>query len=328
MQQKLRLWNDWLSSHMFLVVLFALFMGFFLQLPASPVTRFLVIALFGYMTFITSLSISFTKFIEVLRQPWIPLWTLSLIHFITPLAAWLVGRLLYPDDFLIRIGYLICACIPVGVTSVIWTELSKGNTAISLVTVTLDTLLVPLLLPLYFKLILGQSLQINYTAMIVELLAMITLPSLLGMAVHDWTKGKAVHFAKHIGGFTSKIGFFGVILISAGLVAPEVHWSSGLLKTLLVTLFIVTAGYFLGYLGSFITKEQRYDTTIAMIYNVGLRNLSFGLVLALTYFPAAAALPITLGMLFQQPIAAIIPYIYKQQPPQKETSVSQASANR
>ena len=326
MQQKLRLWNDWLSSHMFLVVLFALFTGFFLQIPDSSVTRFLVILLFGYMTFITSLSISFKKFIEVLRHPWVPLWTLALIHFITPLVAWLAGILFYPNDFLIRIGYLICACIPVGVTSVIWTELSQGNTAVSLVTVTLDTLLVPLLLPLYFKLILGQNLQINYTAMVLELLAMITLPSLLGMAVHDWTKGKAVHFAKHIGGLTSKIGFFSVILISAGLVAPEVHWSSTLLKTLLVTLFIVIAGYSLGYLGSFAAKDRSYATTIAMIYNVGLRNLSFGLVLALTYFPAAAALPITLGMLYQQPIAAIIPYLYKQSP-LKKLPPNQANAN-
>ncbi|HAK73355.1 MAG TPA: hypothetical protein DCP36_06720 [Sporomusaceae bacterium] len=99
-----------------------------------------------------------------------------------------------------------------------------------------------------------------------------------------------------------------------------------MLKTLLVTLFIVIAGYSLGYLGSFATKDRSYATTIAMIYNVGLRNLSFGLVLALTYFPAAAALPITLGMLYQQPIAAIIPYLYKQSP-LKKLPPNQANAN-
>lgn len=326
MKQKLHIWNDWLSSHMFLVVLAALFIGFFLKIPDSPFVRLLVIILFGYMTFITSLAISLKNFIEVLRQPWIPLWTLCLIHFITPIVAWLVGIIFYPNDFFTRIGYLICACIPVGVTSVIWTALTKGNIAISLVTVTLDTLIVPLLLPLYFKIILGQSLQINYAVMVLELIGMITLPSLLGMAVHDWSQGRVVHFSKQIGGFTSKIGFFIVIVISAALVAPEVHWNGAMIKLLLVTLLAVTAGYCLGYLGSFTAKDHSYDITIAMIYNVGLRNLSFGLVLALTYFPASAALPLTLSMLYQQPIAAIIPYLYKQ-PPQKSASTNQASAS-
>lgn len=315
MLQKITTWNEWIGSHMFLVTFFALIAGFSIRVPDSPTVRFIVVALFGYMTFITSLTISIKSFVKILNQPWLPLWSLLLIHIGSPIIAWIVGALFYADDPHTRLAYLIFASLPVGVTSVIWASLTQGNVALSLVTVTLDTLIVPVFLPLYFKLVVGQTIEISYGKMMLELISMITLPSLLGMALHDWTKGKIVGFAKGAGGLLSKIGFFIVIFINATLVAPEIIWNSSMLKILLVTLLVVIAGYYLGYLGSFGVKGRPRDVQMTMIYNVGLRNLSFGLVLALTYFPMTVAIPITMGILYQQPIAAIIPHLLKKPQP-------------
>lgn len=41
------------------------------------------------------------------------------------------------------------------------------------------------------------------------------------------------------------------------------------------------------------------------------RNVSVGLVLALTYFPPSVSIPITMFILFQQPVAAAIPFLFK-----------------
>lgn len=311
MQQKIIQWNEWISSHMFVVTFIALYAGFTIQIPDSPLVRFVIVALFGYMTFITSLTISVKSFIKILNQPWMPLWSLLLIHIGSPIIAWTVGAIFYAEDPHTRLAYLIFAALPVGVTSVIWASITQGNVALSLVTVTLDTLIIPLFMPLYFKLIVGQSIEISYGKMIIELLCMITLPSLLGMALHDWTKGRVVNFAKGAGGLISKIGFFVIIFMNATLVAPEIIWNASMFKILLVTLLVVIAGYYLGYLGSFAVRGRPRDVQMAMIYNVGLRNLSFGLVLALTYFPKTVAIPITVGILYQQPIAAIIPHLLK-----------------
>lgn len=314
MQQYFTKWNSFLGKNMFLVVLSGLLLGFTLNISNSPMLRLLVIALFGYMTFVTSLTISLKKFLQVLNRPWIPLWALLLIHFVTPITAWLIGVIFYPDDFYTRLGYLVCATLPIGVTSVIWTSLTKGNVATSLVTVTLDTLIAPIIIPLYFKIVIGQSLEIDYTHMVFELLGMITIPSLLGIVLHDWTRGRVVGFANGFGGFTSKICLFFVIMITAAVVAPGITWDLSIIKTLLVTLLLVAAGYLLGFIGSYALKSRGYEMAVTLIYNVGLRNLSFGLVLALTYFPAAA-IPITLCILYQQPIAAMIPHLYKKPAP-------------
>jgi len=304
-------WNDWLAKNMFFVVLSGLFLGFFLTLSDSIILRRTVVALFAYMTFVTALDTSFKDFIKVLRKPWIPLWILFLVHFITPLTAWVAGIIFYPNDPSIRLGYLIGASIPIGVTSLIWTSLVKGDLATSIVAVTLDTFIVPFILPLFFHLVVGQTINLNYLQMIEELMLMVSIPSIIGMLIHDWTKGQVTIFSRSIGGATSKAGLFLVISINSAIVVPQITWDISIVKTIFVTLFIVSIGYFVGYLGSFALKNSTRSTVLTMIYNVGIRNNACGLVIALTYFPIRVAIPMTLSILFQQPLATIISYLYR-----------------
>lgn len=303
--------NDWLSKNMFIVVLTGLSLGLFVNITDSQTLRKIVVALFSYITFVTALGTSFNEFTKVLRKPWIPLWVLILVHFITPLTAYTAGLIFYPNDPDIRLGYLIGSCIPIGVTSIIWTSLDKGDLGISFVAVTLDTFVVPLLLPLFFHIVVGQSIDINYGQMIIDLMLMVTIPSIFGMLLHDHTHGTVASFAKGLGGATSKLGLFLVIMINSAVVMPQITWDISILKTLIVTLFIVFAGFFVGYLGSFPLKERTQGIILTMIYNVGIRNNACGLVIALTYFPPRVAIPMTLSILYQQPLATIISYLYR-----------------
>lgn len=303
--------NDWLSKNMFFLVLSALCLGFFVPIADSPLLRKTVLALFAYMTFVTALNTSLKDFLKVLAQPWIPLWILLLVHFVTPLTAWAAGLIFYPGDSSIRLGYLIGACIPIGVTSIIWTSLVKGNLAASLVAVTLDTMIVPLVLPLFFHFIIGQTIHLDYLKMVEDLMLMVTIPSIAGMLLHDWSRGKITVFSKNIGGTTSKLGLFLVILINSAVVMPQISWDVSIIKTVFVTLFIVSTGYFIGYIGSFALKNPSRSTVLTMIYNVGIRNNACGLVIALTYFPIRVAIPMTLSILFQQPLATLITHLYR-----------------
>jgi predicted Na+-dependent transporter len=303
--------NDWLSKNMFIVVLSGLFLGFFVTITDSPSLRQIVVALFAYMTFITALGTSFKEFTTVLKKPWIPIWVLILVHFVTPLTAWAVGMIFYPNDPDIRLGYLIGSSIPIGVTSIIWTSLIKGDLGISFVAVTLDTFIVPTVLPLFFHIVVGQTINISYSKMVIDLMLMVTVPSIIGMLLHDWTKGRSVNFANSIGGATSKGALFMVILINSAVVMPQINWDISILKTLLVTLFVVSASFFVGYLGSFALKERTQSSILTMIFNVGIRNNACGLVIALTYFPPRVAVPMTLAILYQQPLATIVFHLYK-----------------
>jgi len=303
--------NNWLGKKMFLVVLTALVTGYLLKVPDSATVRFLLVALFAYMTFVTSLGTSLKSFLQVLAKPWVPLWALLLIHIVTPLTAWILGILFYADSPQIQLGLLVGAAIPVGVTSIIWTAIAKGNIQITLVAVTIDTLIVPVLLPAYYQIVVGQSVVIDYISLVVQLLLMVTIPSIAGMVFYDWTGGKTANFSRGLGGLSSKLALFIIMIFNASLVSPDFNWSLDTIKLMGVVLVMVISGYALGYAGSLCISKCPRDMTMAMIYSVGMRNISCGLVIAITYFPPTVAVPIILGMIFQQPIAATIPNIFK-----------------
>lgn len=298
--------NRWINEHMFLVVLTALLIGFIWAPGPSGFFGILAVVLFAYMTFVTALGTSLRDFLRVFKKPLIPLWSLLLIHIVAPAVAWLIGIVFYPEDFSIRMGLLILASIPVGVTSIMWTSIVEGDVPLTLIVVTLDTFIAPVLLPAFFQLIAGKTIHIDLWPMVFQLLMMVTLPSFAGMIIYDAAHGKTAAFAKSFGGLTAKISLFGVILISAAQVGPAIHWNIAMVKMLFVVLLMAVCGYSLGFLGGCIFRHHRKETTKAIIYNVGMRNISFGSVLAVVYFSPSIAIPVTLGMLFQQPLAAAI----------------------
>ncbi|HUK99931.1 MAG TPA: bile acid:sodium symporter family protein [Nitrospirota bacterium] len=301
--------NVWISQRIFYFVVLALVAGCFIPLTPTLALRNLSIALFSYMTFATALATSFNEFLKVSQNPKIPLYILTVVHIVIPIVAWVIGILFFPHHQMIRIGYLISATIPVGITSVVWTALVKGNIPVSLVTVTMDTIAAPILLPLFILLVAGVAIKINYTSMIIDLLLMITLPSITGMLLYDLTRGGTKPFAEGIGGVLSRTAFFGIIFLNATFVSSSIVWNHLFLKILLVTSLVTAIGYVVGYVAG---KAIHCDhtTMLSVIYNTGMRNIATGLVVATSYFPPETAIPIALAMLFQQPFAAITAKLY------------------
>lgn len=298
-------WNRWLGQRMFFVTLIALIIGFSFDLPSFLLSQNITLFCFIYLTFVTSLDIHVKDLLRIIKHPIVPFGMLILIHVIMPIIAGGIGFFFYPQDFSIRLGFLISSVIPIGLTSIVWTGIAGGDVVLALVVVMLDTLLAPLILPGFFALVLGQSVAVNYSKMILDLILMVALPSIAGMALNDITKGKVDHFSQSLGGLTAKIGVFFIILINAAIIAPQIVWEMSIFKLLLVILLLMLCGYLVGYLASFALRNRTRPIVLTMIFNVGMRNINFGFVLAMTYFPIAVAIPVILASVFNQPIASI-----------------------
>lgn len=298
-------WNRWLGKRMFFVTLVALVIGFNFKLPHFLLSQNVTLFCFIYLTFITSLDIHFKDLLRIIKHPVLPIGMLILIHAVMPVIAGGIGFLFYPQDLYTRLGFLISSVIPIGLSSIIWTGIAGGDVVLALVVVMFDTLLTPLILPAFFALVLGQSIDVNYSQMVLDLIVMVTLPSLAGMALNDLTKGKVDKFSQSLGGLTAKIGLFFIILINAAMIAPKIVWGVSIFKLLMVILLLMLCGYLVGYLASFALHARTRPTVLTMIFNVGMRNINFGFVLAMAYFPIAVAIPVTLGSVFNQPLASI-----------------------
>jgi predicted Na+-dependent transporter len=148
--------------------------------------------------------------------------------------------------------------------------------------------------------------------MMLDMLLMIALPGIFGMMIQDLSNGRVNRFQKSIGGVTAKIGWFFIVLINAALVMPMLTLDLRVIKVFATTLLVAALGYIVGYLAAYCLPSRDRDTELSMMYNVGMRNNSFGIVLALAYFPPSAAIPLMLFMLFQHPLAALATYLYTQ----------------
>ena len=261
--------------------------------------------IFAYMTFAISLGSSSRDFVNAVRKPGIYLYIFSCLHIILPGIATILSRIFFPDNPQLQAGIILGTAIPIGVASSIWVSISKGNTAMSLTSVVADTILSPFVVPLIVLVTVGQSIKFDILQLMFGLTGMIVIPTIIGVALHDFTQGRIKRKVGFITGPTTKILLAAVIATNLAVV-----WNSlSLLKTaipLVITLVFTVScsGYLLGYLTAKITKmpAELHNT---MIFTIGMRNITAGLVMALNYFPELTAIPVVFSIIFQQPLAGL-----------------------
>ena len=266
---------------------------------------FIVPWLFALMTFEGSLGMNFRSLKNIVIHPIPVIIALAFLHIIMPLWAWGVGHFVFNGDSLTITGIILGMVIPTGVTSFIWVSMKNGNKAVTLGAILIDSLLSPIVVPYSLSLMGAQKVGIDSGSMMVGLFFMIVLPSIIGMVMNEITKGKIVPVWKPWLAPVSKIFLGIVVALNGAMVAPylaDMNWK--LVFIILVVFFIAFSGYVFAFL---IGKGLRFDQemVIAFTYTCGMRNISAGAVIAISYFPAAVAVPVVVMMLFQQILASL-----------------------
>ena len=265
---------------------------------------FLVPLLFAFMTFASSLSLSFKGLKSFTKYPTLILVTIAFLHIIMPIWAYIVSTALF-DDHLLTIGFVLSVAVPTGVTSFIWISISRGHLALGLSIILIDTLLAPIIMPTLVHLVVGQAIEIDTASLMLDLLWMIVVPSIVGVLLNEWTKGKVVDtVGKTLAPF-SKISLFLIVLINSSTIAPyvkNISWET--LSVIGVVFLLAVSGYAMCLIiGHFLWKKEVAIIT-TFVFTGGMRNIAVGVVVASTYFPAKVAIPVVFGMLFQQVLAS------------------------
>jgi BASS family bile acid:Na+ symporter len=274
-------------------------------------------ALFAFMTFAGSLRSGFGDLLKVWLQPGPLVAALLILHAVMPLAAWLLSQAAFAGDPLTVTGIVLSAAIPTGITSMLWVTIYRGSVPLTLSIILADTLLAPFVVPATMQLLVGGKVAIDTLGMMKGLVLMIVLPSLLGMALHQATRGR-VHrtWSERLAPF-SKLAMALVIALNGAVIAPYLrHPSIRLLGLAVFVLLVASLGYALGRLTALLFRCDR-DVSVALTFNSGMRNISAGAVMAIAYFPAPTAIPVVLGMLFQQTLASLYGYAFYRQKPEK-----------
>ena len=265
---------------------------------------FLIPWIFAFMTFAGSLSSNFQSLKEVMIHPFPIFLAMLILHALMPLWAWGVGHIAFSGDVYTITGLILGMVIPTGITSFIWVSIYKGNIPLVLSIILIDTLLSPILVPFSLSLFVGQRVELDFISIMKGLLGMIVIPSVIGMLLNQATKGKINYqLGTRLAPF-SKMSIGIVVMLNGSVVAPYLkNINLKLISITLTVFFIALTGYLFSFLLGRLMKRDR-DTVITLTFSGGMRNISAGAVLAVSFFPAAVAVPVVVGMLFQQVLAS------------------------
>ena len=262
--------------------------------------------LFAGATFIGSLKIDFNAFLKTVKRPKGIFVVMLILRILMPVVALVFGLIFFPNDLYTQTGLLLFGLLPVAINSVLWTVITKGNVSLTLSVVLLDTILSPIVLPFSILILTGASIEFDTIGMMRSLLFMVVFPSLIGMSLNQLTKGEfGKRWSMKLAPF-AKVTLLLVIFINGGNIRQHFPPVDFQLFTIMLSITsLAVLGYILSWKLAKWLKLSEADVK-AVVFSGGMRNMSTGVVIAVAYFPPAAAIPIVTGIFFQQIVCATI----------------------
>ena len=207
---------------------------------------------------------------------------------VMPALAWTLARLFGLDEAL-TVGVVLVGCCPGGTASNVITYLAKGDLALSVGMTGVSTLLAPLLTPALTLLLAGRTVDVNACGMFVNILWVVILPILLGLAAKRFFPNATERAVR----FMPTVSSVAIAVIIALVVAANAKrlWAGGVTVFVVVILHNV-GGLALGYLIAAALRLAEPKRR-ALCIEVGMQNSGLAASLAAVHFAAypMAAVP-------------------------------------
>ncbi|GAA4648943.1 bile acid:sodium symporter family protein [Kistimonas scapharcae] len=233
------------------------------------------------------LTLSWSDFLNILKQPGSVCLGVVLQFLVMPLLAWLISLALgYPTEWLI--GMLLVGVAPGGIASNALTYLAGGNVALSISMTLVSTLLSLFMTPLLTGCYLSTVIHVDKTGMLLSIAQIVILPVVVGLlAVHMLGEPRIRKVRCWLPGLS-----LGLIMIAVStLVALNADNLNRLSWTLLLGVLIHNAfGLLSGYLLARCLGQPTANAR-AIGIEVGTQNTGLAMALALKHFTPLATLP-------------------------------------
>lgn len=269
--------------------------------PASPA----IVPLFALITFSGALSMTAGEALNVFRKPLPIIAFLVSFHIVLPAAVRLAAGFFFASNPDYVTGFVLLFAIPTAVSGYIWTGIYRGSGPLGLALILIDTLLAPFSVPATVAFFMGRSITIDTSGMFISLVQMVVLPSLAGILLNHVTRGAAPKAVNPVMKPLSKLFLVMVIALNVSRLEGKIPpLDAGFFGILAVCILLSFAGFALGRLASAALHFSR-EESVSVTFATGMRNISAALVLAISFFPPAAAVPVVTGILLQQTVAAL-----------------------
>ncbi|WEM45508.1 bile acid:sodium symporter family protein (plasmid) [Photobacterium sp. DA100] len=204
---------------------------------------------------------------------------------IMPLTALLISLLL-GFSIELTVGMILVGSVAGGTSSNVMAFLAKGNVALSISMTAISTLLGVIVTPLLVELLVGQTVDVPVSAMLMSLVKIVLLPVSIGLVINTFAQ-KAV---EKIHSLLPLVSMVAIVLIIAIVVALNANNLSQIGSVVALAVILhngigLIAGYYSCRLLGF---EESTCRTIA--FEVGLQNSGLATALAMKFFSPASAI--------------------------------------
>ena len=265
-----------------------------------------VTLLFAIITLAGALKLRIRELGKAASSPFPPLFFFLTAHILMPFVIFLLSSLIFRNDHDTVSGYVLLYSAPTAVTGFIWVSIFRGDPALSLALILLDTILAPLVVPGTVRLLVGSHITLDMTGMALSLIYMVVIPTILGVALNELSKGKIPAIVSPYLTPFSKICMILVISANVSAVASQFHPNNIRLWIIAVVCIGFSVLSFTGAKFACMAAKLDREKQTSLFFASGLRNTNAAMTLAIQFFPGSAALPAVLGVMFQQTIAAFM----------------------
>ena len=280
--------------------------------------------LFGIMTLSGALKLKARDVIQAVKNPMPIVFFFLTSRLIMPLVVLFLSSMIFGDDSDTISGYVLLYSVPTAVSGFIWVSIFKGDSALALALILLDTLLAPLVVPGTVRLLLGTKATLDMAGMTMSLIYMIVIPTIIGVALNELSRGAVPKLIDPYMGSLSKICLVLVISANCAAVAPQFNPKNIRIWIIAaVCICFIILGFSFGKLTGLVGRhfgllgKSSKEKEVSIFFASGLRNISAAMTLGIEFFPQAASLPTVLGVVFQQSICAIMGRLYLGKIPEK-----------
>ena len=233
-------------------------------------------------------------FAAVFLQPWPLLVGLLVQMILVPLSIWALISWAVPEPGL-AIGLALCAAIPGGTMSNVFTFLARGHVPLSIAMTAVTTLACLVTTPIVLGLLIAQHMPADFdmpaAQMAVEIALILLLPLLLGMLVLHFAAEIAPRFSK----YCIRGSIFCIVLIIIGATGADridmVAFGAENLQLVFVMLIILIV---ISWLVPLFLKLKSEECT-AINIEVTVRNGNLGLLIKASLFPAVVGMADPVG---------------------------------
>ena len=289
---------------------------------AAATSGTFISVLLGIVMFGMGLATKLEDFKVVFSRPWDIAVGCVAQFTVMPALAWTLARLFGLDEAL-TVGVVLVGCCPGGTASNVITYLAKGDLALSVGMTGVSTLLAPFLTPALTLLLAGRTVDVNAYGMFVNILWVVILPILLGLAAKRFFPNATERAVR----FMPTVSSVAIAVIIALVVAANAKrlWAGG------VTIFIVVilhnvCGLALGYLIAAALRLAEPKRR-ALCIEVGMQNSGLAASLAAVHFAAypMAAVPGAIFSVWHNVSGAFVARLFRKTNPVNSVQKAEGS---